>query len=110
MPPSNETATDELLSVLADARRRFVLHYLHRNGRTATIAELARHVAAWEADASVAGVSDDLVADVRTSLHHVHLPRLIDTGVVEWTDQHVRLDAGNETISQCLDLVAEFDR
>jgi len=110
MPPSNETTTDELLSVLADARRRFVLHYLRRNGPTASVAELANHVAAWEADASVADVSDDLVADVRTSLHHVHLPKLEGTDVVQWTDQHVRLDAGNETVSQCLDLVVELDR
>jgi hypothetical protein len=109
MAPSTETSTDELLKALADARRRFVLYYLRRNGPQATVAELATHVAAWEADTTVADVSDDLVKNVRTSLHHVHLPKLDDTNVVEWTNEHVRLDGGNETVSQCLEIVAEFD-
>ena len=109
MVPSNETTTDDLLSAPADARRRFVLHHLRQNGANAKVDELANHVAAWEADTTVADVSDDLVEDVRTSLHHVHLPKLADVNVVEWTDERVRLVGENETVSRCLAIAAETD-
>jgi len=85
--PDASVDTDELFDLLSNARRRRVLAVLHRaDGDAATLEELAERVVAPNADD---GSGDREAAAI--SLHHVHLPKLADCGVIEY-------DARNETV------------
>lgn len=82
--------TDELFDLLSNARRRRVLAVLQRaDGDAATLEELAERVVARDTDDG----SDDPEA-AAIALHHVHLPKLADCGVIEY-------DARNGTVSYC---------
>lgn len=75
---TNPTA-DALLDALADAGRRAVLDRLVATGGPCTVEDLTEAVVAddgvpWATDPGVAG----------TALHHVHLPKLADAGLLEY--------------------------
>ncbi|WP_424017403.1 DUF7344 domain-containing protein [Halorientalis pallida] len=82
LPVEGNTTRDELFRALAHARRRRVLAYLRREQRAVPV----EHVATYVATAETTGDSDAPYADVETSLYHVHLPKLIDVGLVAWAD------------------------
>ncbi|ELY62237.1 DUF7344 domain-containing protein [Natronolimnohabitans innermongolicus] len=73
---------DAVFDALADARRRTILSVLANQYHPISVETLARDVAAREADVAERDVGQDRVAAVRTSLIHVHLPRLNDAGLV----------------------------
>ncbi|RXK46455.1 DUF7344 domain-containing protein [Halorientalis pallida] len=73
---------DELFRALAHARRRRVLAYLRSEQRAAAV----EHVATYVATAETTGNDDAPYTEVETSLYHVHLPKLIDVGLVTWAD------------------------
>ncbi|WP_440006052.1 DUF7344 domain-containing protein [Halomicrococcus sp. SG-WS-1] len=79
-----------ILDVLAEQRRRIVLRKLREGDGRATVAELAGAVA--DDDDSCPSV--ELAA---ASLHHTHVPKLVDAGFVEWR-------RGGEAISLAVDL------
>lgn len=79
-------ALDEVVAVLADKRRRYVLHYLVVTEDPVTITELSAEIAEW-------GARDRGTA--RTTLVHHHLPKLVDSGLV-----HVDRDGGTIVISE----------
>lgn len=70
--------------LFANQRRRYLLRGLRHADRDVTLAELARKIAAWEIDRSVADVSNAAVERVHLSLYHNHVPRLADAGLVEY--------------------------
>lgn len=73
---------DDLFAALADATRRQVLWYL-RAERETTVADLVDVLVGWRlGDADVVDAAER--ARIAVSLHHVHLPRLADAGLVEW--------------------------
>lgn len=105
---------DTIFDVLQDSRRRYLLHYLSDRSEGASIREIARRIAEWETRAAEAsgtvenegeemageemadengevdGVDDDHLERVIVSLHHTHLPKLSETGIVahdEGTDR-----------------------
>lgn len=80
-----ELTPDAVFDALQNPRRRFVLAYLRQQDRPVTLTELAQKTAAWEADAPVSEVEDERVNRVKLSLHHTHLPKLADLGLVEYT-------------------------
>ncbi|WP_458189978.1 DUF7344 domain-containing protein [Haladaptatus sp. NG-WS-4] len=71
----------DVLSTLIDSRRRrFVCRYLAQISATADVNSVADKIAEWESN----GVpSEDVRERVRITLHHVHLPKLVEAGVVE---------------------------
>lgn len=69
--------------LLADPRRRALLHLLYARDRPVAVADLARRLAALEHDGSRDTVPDDEVDRIYLSLNHVHLPKLEDVGIVE---------------------------
>ncbi len=75
---------DGLFDMFANARRRMVLTELSNRQSDVAVETLARHVAAREADATVANVPESTVESVHVSLHHVHLPKLADAEFVEY--------------------------
>lgn len=78
---TTETAPslDEVFTLLANQRRRYVLYYLFtRSEGVATIDELANAISTLERR------SAEAQTQVRTSLHHAHLPKLEEAGVIEY--------------------------
>ena len=70
---------DALLDAFADPRRRLVVEYVRDNG-TATLSELAEHVADSESP------DRPRVEAVETELYHAHLPRLVDADLLAYDD------------------------
>lgn len=82
-----EPTLDRIFDLLGSRRRRYVLYYLNEtDADVVTLDDVAERVVAWERE--WAG-DDDADRDthleyVRTALHHNHLPRLADAGLVDY--------------------------
>lgn len=85
--------TDALFGVLANANRRFVLEHLAERERDPTLEQLAAALAAWNDTLSP--------EDARIALHHVHLPKLEEVGIVTY-DETISL---TDDAAHSLDLV-----
>jgi|GEM_PF-539049 len=80
------SATDAALSALADGRRRTTLAQLLTARGRVPVDVLAIRVAAVEAGVSPIDVDADRHGDVTIDLHHVHLPKLDDVGLIDLAD------------------------
>ena len=92
---------DEMFELLSNRRRRYILHYLHDTETSAALSDLAEQVAAWETDPAIRDISASERKTVYTSLQQFHLPKMDETGAVEF-DQR----AGEVTIT---DAASELD-
>lgn len=81
-----ELTPDAVFDVLRNPRRQLALAYLRQQDRPVTLTELARRVTAGEVGVSPSEVETDRVDRVRASLHHTHLPKLANLGLVEYLD------------------------
>ena len=90
----HERYLDVLYSTLSHPHRRIVLRYLLRHPGSVPVDDLAAEIDLVEADAPVGSpaLSVGNCASL-VSLHHVHLPKLLDAGLVELepTTRSVRL-------------------
>jgi DNA-binding transcriptional ArsR family regulator len=92
---------DDVFSLLSNRRRRLTLHYLRRSSGTASVRDLSKQIAAWENGVGVDDLNYKQRKRVYTSLHQTHLPKLDDSGVVEYDR-----DRGTVTMT---DLATELD-
>lgn len=103
--PSSPQTVDGRLEVLSNCYRRFLLYYLREHG-TATRTELADVLAGWLAsvDDGAADSTDRDRTDI--ALHHVHLPKLLDAGLVEHDTNTGVFELGDYPgwVDECLDL------
>lgn len=97
------TATDEGRSVpsavfdaFGDERRLRTFAVLRSESAPINVFPLARMVAAEETGAAHWAVTDDRVREVRISLHHNHLPKLADEGLVEYDHEEGTVTAVRE--------------
>lgn len=74
---------DDVLASLASERRQIALSELEDRDVPMARADLACEIAACETDEG-ADPDSETVADLLASLHHVHLPKLDDAGLVEY--------------------------
>lgn len=81
-----ELRREDIFDVLSNRRRRYVLHYLKQQNahESASLPELASHVAAWENDTDVSQVTYDDRKSVQTSLYQLHLPKLAEMDLIEY--------------------------
>lgn len=81
-PRQGRTSTDELHRLLTNSRRRLLLSYLTGRGDDpASVDDLVDAVAERERpDPGPATHRDRIAID----LHHVHLPKLADVGVIDY--------------------------
>jgi len=102
---------DETFEILSNHRRRFALHHLQQNGDQAQLGELSEHVAAWENDIDVQEVSSTERKRVYTSLQQFHLPKMDETGVVEFDSREgvVELTDAAEGVDIYLEVVDDND-
>jgi len=81
----SELTQDEIFEILNSARRRYVLYYLRRvDGGPVELTELARHIAAWENETTVEGLTQQQEKRVYVSLYQSHIPKLDTAGVVSY--------------------------
>lgn len=98
--------TETLLELVADPQRRAVLRYLRENGEhRVTLERLTENVETGADDASVRHPSRG--SGVVFDLHHHHLAKLDDAGVVEydWSDRTVRYRP-NDRVEELLEFVS----
>lgn len=95
--------------VLGNERRLRLLVVLDRLGRTATtVDELAEHVSELEERGSRTDVH--ATRQVRLSLYHVHVPKLAETGLVEYDESTGQLVYnGSDRLERVLALVETDD-
>lgn len=91
---SGELSQDDRFDLLSNHRRRYALHYIKHNGDRATLGELSDQIAAWENEIELEEVGYDERKRVYTSLQQVHLPRMDETGVVEFDDREGAVEIG----------------
>lgn len=73
---------DATLELLANYDRRCILEYLMESQHgTATVDELVEHLLEKQAERTGERPAYD---HVLTTLHHIHVPKLVDAGVVEY--------------------------
>jgi len=73
-----------LHEALKSERRRHVIACLHEVGRPVDVRTLASWVAAREAGTTVEDTAHEDQERVHLTLHHHHLPKLADYGLLDW--------------------------
>lgn len=68
-----------LFELLANDDRRDVLRYLSQTAGATSIEDIAATVARWRSDRT-----ESRTEELRIALHHIHLPKLVDEGVVRY--------------------------
>ncbi|MFC6826294.1 DUF7344 domain-containing protein [Halopelagius fulvigenes] len=78
---------DSLFDVLTDQRRRFALRCLSEYDTPMTLADLADEVAVREQEQPLTEIPAEDVMQVYLSLYHAHIPKLVDVGVAEYSQE-----------------------
>lgn len=84
MSRADELSQDEVFEVLKSPRRRYALYYLRREGGESELSDLTEQVAAWENETTPAALTTEQRKRVYISLYQTHLPKLDETGIVEY--------------------------
>lgn len=84
---------DYLYDALAHPRRRYLCYLLSLDEEW-TLADVAAAVGAVENDVPASGVSDREYEGVYVSLYHVHVPKLVEDGVVAFDPDTEVVSAG----------------
>lgn len=82
-----ELSMDALFDLLTDRRRRYLLYCLDQKvDAVVTVDELTAMLLDWERrmNAGTEEETADLERRIRIALHHRHLPKLADAGLVEY--------------------------
>ena len=79
-----EVAQDEVYRTSVSERRRHVLTAVRRESTPIDAGDLARQVTIQEACDNSRMVTEESIREVHVSLHHHHLPKLADLGVIEY--------------------------
>jgi hypothetical protein len=72
------------LDILRNPHRRFVLSHLNGQEAPLTTRRLAQAIVDWESTSGEATPTGQTVEEVMVRLHHEHLPRLADSGVLTY--------------------------
>jgi len=96
----------EIFELLSNHRRRYTIQFCKENG-SATLSELAEHIAAIEQDKSPAEISSSERKRVYTSLQQTHLNRLEDAGMIRYDGDNIELTEQAEKLEVYLDIVPE---
>lgn len=112
-PSSDEITLDETFDILRNRRRRDVLVYLSgAEDNSATLSDVAEHVAAKENGIDEAQLSSTQRKRVYIGLYQCHLPKMDDVGVVEYDQDRgtVTLDGGSRLFTYLPEAADETGR
>ena len=93
------SAFDSVLDLCQHQHRRIVLALLAAEQRSLTLNDLTQTVLKYNHQASPTEVSEDVLTEIRVSLHHVHLPKLASNELVTY-DPDQRLVEPTEQFEQ----------
>ena len=97
-PLADACSTDDAFRLLADRTRRILVSLLGGNDEQVHLDDLAERVAAWKEDKPVTEVTADERESTKIELHHKHLPKLADAGVLDYDRETKTLpDRGQPT-------------
>lgn len=74
-----------MYQALGHPRRRYLCYTLLEDTEW-SMTELATKIAAWESDVPDHAVTEDQREEVYVSLYHVHVPKLVDEGVIAFDE------------------------
>lgn len=74
---------DGFLDVLSNPRRRFVIAWLDEHSEPMAMADVADDLTNWECDTPRNRLSGEQAKSRYLALHHVHVPKMVDEGVIE---------------------------
>ena len=86
-PDHDQLSQGEVYDLLSNARRRYVISCLRDRDEPVELTDLSRAVAAWENDTSVEELSDQQTKRVYVSLYQTHVPKLDDSGLVDYDQE-----------------------
>lgn len=75
---------NDIFAVLANSRRRFVIAYLQARTNSMAVADVATELTKWEWDEEEAHIPKDEILSRYVSLHHLHIPKMAEAGIIEW--------------------------
>lgn len=104
--------TDALFEAMSNRRARYVLSYLDSvSVDVLELDDLADGVAEWEIEAGVATDPGECRHRVTVDLHHHHLPKLAEAGLVDYDPRTKTVrNWGDDRIRACLDLFQSVER
>ncbi|WIV66522.1 DUF7344 domain-containing protein [Natrialbaceae archaeon AArc-T1-2] len=91
-----ELTTDEYHELLVSKRRRLTIDVLGGNTSSVALDELAAGIVAREEGIDAA--NEDAVERVAIDLHHVHLPKMDELGLLEYDPDSCRVDPSGVSI------------
>lgn len=91
--PGSAIDQDTMFEALAHERRRYLLYTL-KEDEAWSLLDLARKLAAWEADVSKADVDEAAVERTYASLYHAHVPKLAEIEIIEFDRETETLTRG----------------
>jgi hypothetical protein len=101
---AHQLPRDEAYDLLRNPRRRFAISHLEKRQQPVSLSEIAKHVASWENDQPVEELTDQQVKRVYVSIHQTHIPKLEESGIVEYDADtgQVSINGGARQIEQYL--------
>ena len=88
---ADDLRPDVVFDVLSHPYRRFVISYVAQQCRPIPMNELADRIVASELDVPLAQVPEEDRYCARLSMYHTHLPKLVDAGLVDCTEEADRI-------------------
>lgn len=105
---SPELTLTQIFTVLANHRRRVMLECFRQFGESVERSDLVDRVAAYESDSET---PEEIREQVAMDIHHNHLPRLTDLGLVEYDDRSTTIRYyGHPLLEAILEAAIETDR
>ena len=107
---TDSSEIDELFSLCSDPHRRIVLSTLLERDRVMTRDELTEAIVVHNHHVAIEEIDDAERSRITGLLHHVHLPKLADSGYLEYDHQRTlvapsaRLDAARSSLLSVLDV------
>ncbi|MFW5934478.1 MAG: DUF7344 domain-containing protein, partial [Halolamina sp.] len=87
---------DVIFEILRNRRRQLVLEFLRDREESATIGELAEHIAAIENDTTVRQLNAQQRKRVYIGLYQCHLPKMDDVDVIEFNQSRGHIAPGSK--------------
>ena len=81
---ADRPSREAVFEALSNERRRCALYYLQRQDGPVALGDVVDHVAAWQYDQPVDALDSKDRMCVYSALHQVHLPKLDETGFVDY--------------------------
>jgi hypothetical protein len=101
----SSTTFDSVLDLCQHQHRRIVLAVLAEEKRSLTLNDLTQAILKYNHQTPITEASEDVIAEIRLSLHHIHLPKLASEGLIDY-DPDRQLVEPTEQFEQVLPTVS----